>query len=219
MQYADLQDAAHRRHLSILGGFHPTSDDAVPEGCRTLLMLGPDEPAFWPIFKTTPEYRDGAPDPMDRWSRRVIGAWAAKMDAAALFPFGGPPYQPFYTWALRTGRIHSSPVQFLVHDKAGLFVSFRGALALKAHIDLPDPPPSPCDSCAEQPCATACPVSALTPRGYEVDTCKAYLDTPEGAECLGQGCDVRRICPVSRQFGRMPAQSAYHMRHFKGDPA
>lgn len=216
MSLAALQKAAQARHLTILGGFHPGPDDRLPQNTGTLLMLGPDEPAFWPAFKQSPEWRDHGADPMDRWSQRVIGDWAKDLDATALFPFGGPPYHPFYSWALRTRRIHASPVQFLVHDQAGLFVSFRGALALRDTIPLPEPPAAPCDTCAGRPCASACPIGALTPAGYDVPACKTYLGTAEGAQSLTTGCGVRRACPVSRSFGRLPEQSAYHMRQFKG---
>lgn len=217
MKFAAIQTAAKARHLTILGGFHPNPDDATPEGCKTLLLLGPNEPAFWPAFQRSPEWQDGQPDPMDRWSTRVIGAWAAEMGACALYPFGGPPFQPFYSWALRSGRIHASPVQFLVHDQAGLFVSFRGALALPVHVDLPAAPPCPCDTCIDQPCATACLSSALTRRGYDVPACKSFLKTAKGADNMALGCNVRRACPVSKRFGRIPEQSSYHMRQFAGD--
>lgn len=217
MSYAALQEEARARHLDILGGFHPEPDAAhLPPGTGTLLMLGPDEPAFWPAFTQSPEWQDGGPDPMDRWSSRVIGAWATERRATALFPFGGPPFLPFFSWALRTGRLHASPVNFLVHDRAGLMVSFRGALALPERITLPPAPPKPCESCEDQPCRTACPVGALVPAGYDVASCKEFLDTPAGADNLSQGCGVRRACPVSKGFGRLPAQSAYHMAQFKG---
>lgn len=216
MSLSALQQEARRLHLSVLGGFHPSKEDAGLEDVGTLLLLGPDEPAFWPAFTQSPEWQDGKPDPMDRWSERVIGGWSAQIGAKALYPFGGPPYHPFYTWALRTGRIHASPINFLVHDVAGLFVSFRGALALSERLDLAAPPSSPCLSCSDQPCRTACPIGALTAEGYDVAACKGYLGTPGGAESLAMGCGVRRSCPVSQRFGRLPAQSAYHMAQFKG---
>lgn len=216
MNFAALQQSARVRHLSILGGFHPGTGDDVPQDCRTVLLLGPDEPAFWPAYRDSAEATDGDPDPMDRWSRRVIDTWARTLGAVPLYPFGGPPFLPFYTWALRTGRVHASPVQFLVHDTAGLMVSFRGALGLRAHIDLPDRPPSPCKSCEATPCVSACPVAALTPDGYDVPACKAYLDTVAGQACITGGCRVRTACPVSLRFGRLPEQSEYHMRQFKG---
>jgi hypothetical protein len=215
MTYAALLEEAQARHLDILGGFHPEPDDGLPPETRTLLLLGPHEPAFWPAFTQSPEWQDGRADPVDRWSKRVIGEWAEDICAAALFPFGGPPYLPFYSWALRTGRTHASPVKLLVHDRAGLFVSFRGALALPRRLTLPIAPPCPCESCADQPCRSACPASALTSSGYDVLGCRQYLETEEGAENMQNGCAVRRACPVSRQFGRDPEQSAYHMAQFK----
>lgn len=200
--------------LTVLGGFNAVPDDDLPKGTQTVLLLGPCQPGFWPHFTSQPEWQDGAPDPMDRWSRRVIGRIACDLGAKALFPFGGPPHRPFYSWALRTGRVHASPVRFLVHDAAGLMVSFRGALALKDRLDLPLPPPPPCDGCAAKPCLKACPVGALTAQGYDLPACHAFLDTGPGQTCMTQGCAARRACPVSRSHARMPEQSAYHMRQF-----
>ncbi len=201
--------------LMVMGGFHPTPDYSAPAGTGTLVMLGPDPAAFWPAFTASAEYGDGAPDPMDRWSARVIGAIAVAHGAQAVFPFGGPPYPPFLAWARRTGRAWDSPVGLLVHDEAGLFVSYRGALALRARLELPPPPAaSPCESCTDQPCRSACPVGALTPAGYEVPACKAHIATPEGADCMTRGCAVRRACPVSKAHGRLDAQSAFHMAAF-----
>ncbi|MEM6304189.1 MAG: ferredoxin [Pseudomonadota bacterium] len=214
MTYAALFQDACARQLRVLGGFHPQAEDGAPANCKTLLLLGPDEPGFWPVFSRSREYQDGLPDPMDRWSRRVIDAWAQTLGAEPLYPFGGPPHQPFYRWALKTGRVRASPINLLVHDHAGLFVSFRGALAFDSHIALPAAPTHPCDSCTEQPCITACPVSALTPKGYDVQSCKDHLSHPLGQGCMARGCSARRACPASQSFGRLPAQSAFHMAHF-----
>ncbi|MCF1707576.1 ferredoxin [Tabrizicola sp. J26] len=200
--------------LAILGGFAAAPEDGLPSGTLTLLMIGPDGPGFWPVLTASDEWQDGRPDPVDRWSRRVIGRLACELGAKALFPFGGPPHHPFFTWATRTGRCHQSPVQLLVHDQAGLWVSFRGALALKELIDLPPPPPSPCDSCEGMPCLTACPPLALTGAGYDVPACRAFLDTQAGGDCMANGCAVRRACPVSVGHARMREQSAYHMGQF-----
>lgn len=221
MTYEDLQKQAQARHLNILGGFHPSATDKAPQACKTLLMLGPDEPGFWPAFTQSAEWQDRVSDPMDTWSTRVIGTWAAELatnelGAEALFPFGGPPYLPFFSWATRTGRIHVSPIMLLVHDTAGLFVSFRGALALDAHIDLPTAPETPCAACSTQPCRTACPVDALNGTAYDVPKCKSYLGTSEGRDCMAQGCAARRACPVSQHYPRLPPQSEYHMMTFKG---
>lgn len=205
--------APHR--LTVMGGFAPTAEDDLPHGTRSLLLIGPAEPGFWPHLTGQPEWLDGKPDPVDRWSRRVIGRIACDLRGKALFPFGGPPWRPFYAWALRTGRVWESPVRLLVHDRAGLWTSFRGALALKQVIAMPPPGDRPCADCRDTPCLTACRAGALTGRGYDVPRCHDWLDDrAAGAECQDGGCLVRRACPLSQSHGRMAEQSAYHMSRF-----
>ncbi|WP_137111827.1 ferredoxin [Rhodobacter sp. SY28-1] len=207
-----LEALLAEERLEVLGGFAlRPGEEGFPAGTRTLLLLGPKEPGFWTHLKTQPEW--GGPDPVDRWSRRVIGRIACDLAAKALFPFGGPPYHPFYQWAVRTGRVWDSPVRLLVHAGQGLMVSFRGALALKEVVEVPPPVAKPCEACAA-PCLTACPAGALTGTGYDVPACHAWLDRAEGAECLSGACLVRRACPVSQSYARLPEQSAYHMRQF-----
>ena len=211
MTYDRIAALAASHHLAILGAFACDDDLDFPSGTRTLLMLGPLEPGYWAHIKAQPEWGD--PDPVDRWSRRVIGGLADDLGGTALFPFGGPPYNPFYQWALRTGRVWGSPVRLLVQAEQGLMVSFRGALALRVRVDLPEPLPRPCDTC-EQPCLTACPAGVLDENGYDVPGCHGFLDQPAGAECMNFGCAVRRACPLSQAYARLREHSAYHMGIF-----
>ena len=211
MTYAEALKQAAAVHLDVLGGFACEDDPTLPKGTRTLLLLGPREPGFWAVVQASPEW--GGPDPVDRWSRRVVGTLACNLGGKALFPFGGPPYQPFFSWALRTGRVWESPVRLLVHETQGLLVSFRGALALKDPLNLPAVPEKPCDTCAK-PCLTACPVGALSGVGYDLPGCHGFLNSPGGQGCMGGGCLARRACPVSQGYARMAEQSAYHMRQF-----
>jgi len=219
VSYDDLTRRARADYLDVFGGFQAQPDDPLPTGTKTVILLGPYEPGFWAHLTASPEARDGKPDPIDRWSRRVIGALATALGATALFPFDGPPWFPFLGWAQRTGRAWSSPVNLLVHDTAGLMVSYRGALALQTPVALPTPPAQrPCDTCSA-PCLTACPATALRPDGYDTKACHAYLDTGPGADCMTHGCAVRRACPISQSYGRRPEQSAAHMRSFHPCPS
>jgi epoxyqueuosine reductase len=209
---AQLNTLADAQALFVAGIVQQGASPALPDGAQSLALLAPDGPRFWARFITSPEYTDGQPNPLDRWSHRVIGAMAAALGARAVYPFGETPPFPFYGWALASGRAFASPVLWLVHDRAGLWLSFRGALAFGERIEQPASP-NPCTGCA-QPCVTACPVGALTDKGYDLAACHAYLDTPAGARCLSHGCAVRAACPVSQAHGRNPDQSAFHMRQF-----
>jgi len=179
----------------------------------SLVLVGPNEPSFWDHFRESKEYSDGRDNPLDRWSKRVLDKVAKDVDGAAFYPFGGPPFHPFFTWALETGRFWSSPIQFLVHETEGLFVSFRGAILLDQRIELSPPIASPCETCIERPCLTACPVGAFA-NGYDVASCKGFLNSRKGIDCMSNGCAARRACPVG-QGKRQPAQANFHMEAFK----
>lgn len=209
---ATIQVLAAQNGLMVAGHAPVLPEDGLHTSIRSVLMLAPNEPSFWPQVSTEAEFEDGAPDPLDRWSRRVIGKLACDTGTKAYFPFGGPPFQPFISWATRSGRAWPSPVGLLVHDSAGLFISYRGAIGLTTEAS-PAPEPSPCVTCADQPCRTACPAGALTPAGYDVPSCKSWLDTAAGSICRTDGCLVRRACPVGASR-RLPAQSAFHMEAF-----
>lgn len=197
--------------LAVLGHCATEPDDGLPAGTRTLALIGPSGPGFWDVFSTSGEFGDGATDPLNRWSERVIGSIARAAGGTAVYPFGGPPWHPFIGWARRTGQAFASPVGLLVHATHGLFVSYRGAIALP--VDWPaETARNPCETCPDQPCRAACPVAALGRGGYDVAQCHARLRTAEGAPCLS-GCLVRRACPVGAEL-RPAQQSAFHMAAF-----
>lgn len=213
MRWAEAAAAAEAVGLAAGGGLHP--EDGA-DGAATVVLLCPG-PGFWERFRAAPEAGDGRPDPLDRWSLRVIGDLARRLGATALFPFGGPPWRPFTAWARASGATWEAPVGLLVHARFGLFVSYRGALGFAERLEAPPAGPRPCDGCAA-PCLGACPVGAMTAAGYDVAACHGFLDTAAGADCLARGCAVRRACPVGAGL-RGAAQSAFHMAAFHGRAA
>ncbi len=199
---ARLATDAAAQQLDLLG--------IAPDGDASMVLLGPREPDFWPAFTASPEYADGAPDPLDRWSHRVIGALAQHWGGDALFPSDGPPFPPFIAWALASGTVWNAPVGLLVHERQGLWLSFRGAVRLPGRLPARQGV-NPCTACP-RPCETACPVGALTAKGYDVAACHAHLDTDD--TCLSRGCATRRACPIGRAYGRREVQSRFHMKAF-----
>lgn len=203
MTLDDIAAAAAAVHLTPLGGFH--------ENGQTTVLLGPLEPGFWAYVSNRPEFLMGGEDPLDAWSHWAITALGYVIGAQPVFPFGGPPFHPFISWSLKSGEAWQSPVGLLVHKDAGLLVSYRGALIFDEVVDLPSPADRPCDTCADQPCLSACPVGALSKDGYDVPRCKAHIDVDPVCRA---GCRVRLSCPVSQTYGRDPAQTAFHMEAF-----
>jgi len=210
-ELTELRNALSSHGLAAVGGFHTHADDKLPEDVATLILIGADGDRFWPVFEASPEARDGARDPIDRWSRRVLSGIADALGARALFPFGGPPYQPFMNWAQRGERTRPSPVRIHVSPHRGLSASYRGALGFSMPIALPMVARhDPCIAC-HAPCLTACPVGALGDGPYDVGRCVAHLASADGAPCR-DGCLVRLACPV----GEPPPldQRRYHMAAF-----
>ena len=214
---ADVHAAIESRGLSYRGAFHPAAED-LPDapGVGTLVLVGFTGNTNWRYFRGSPEAQDGAPDPLDRWSFRVIGALADELGAAALFPFQGPPWLPFLKWARKAEPVHPSPLGMLIHPDWGLWHSWRGALAFRERFELPPPDrrPRPCDACVEKPCLRACPVNAFAASGYDVAACVAHIDSPAGTDCMEQGCRARRACPVGAEHRYSPDQAHFSMRAF-----
>lgn len=204
MTFDDIANAASVVHLTPMGGFH--DDDT------TTILLGPKEPGFWDYVTDRPEF--SGEDPLDLWSQWAITALAHITASTPLFPFGGPPFQPFISWALKSGEAWQSPVGLIVHKDTGLLASYRGALRFEGLIDLPPPATRPCDSCASKPCLTVCPVAAIGEAGYDVPKCKAHV---RGDPVCQAGCRVRLSCPISTSYGRTADQTAFHMKAFMGE--
>ena len=212
MDKFDLDKDIHSAGLTILGELQVTDDDPVPKEAQSILLLGPDEPNFWKIFKDSDEFSDRKANPLDRWSKRIIDNIAVKNDCSPLYPFGGQPYKPFFSWALRSGTVWSSPVHLAIHKDRGLFVSFRGALAINQIRKMDQRFKNPCTKCPA-PCLSACPVNAFTESGYDVAKCKNHISSVDSSNCKSLGCNTRRACPVGANLRNFD-QSSFHMENF-----
>jgi hypothetical protein len=181
-----------------------------------LALVGNIGSSYWPVFSEAPEYSDGRPDPLDRWSERVAGLVAEQFSLRPVYPFSGPPYYPFQQWARSAEALEQSPVGVMMHPQFGLWHSYRFAL-LGEGFDVEEATPqtpSPCLTCEQQPCLHRCPVGAFDSAGYAVDRCAAYLRQSPQAECHQQGCLARYACPVAPELRYVAAQGRFHLKAF-----
>ena len=215
MDYAAVESVVAAIGLICRGGFHPRPEDGVPGDAATIVLVGNAGPSMWRAFARA--RRDEA-DPLDAWCRRVLTEAAGVLDADVLFPFGGPPFLPFQRWAQRAEAVHPSPLGILIHPDFGLWHGYRGALVFARRLALParDRRPSPCTTCDDKPCLTACPVGAFADDGFDAAACAGHVTSDRGGDCLDLGCRARRACPVGRDYRYEPDQARHHMDGFLG---
>jgi ferredoxin len=173
--------------------------------------------SLWPAFSTSPEYQDGLAHPLDRWSQRIGTEMAAGLGAQVLYPFVGPPFQPFIRWAMKAGNVNASALGMLIDREYGLWHAYRFALALPEPLEEQtsnEQAESPCLSCAAKPCLLACPVKAFSGVAYNVNVCVDYLAADDTASCNHGGCLARRACPVGETYHYQPDHARFHMQAF-----
>jgi hypothetical protein len=227
----DLRFAAAALGLAVRGGFYPEPKDGVPAlpdgtAAATVVLFGFVGGTQWPVFAASAELADGRPNPLDRWSRRVIDAMGAHYGAVALYPTDGPPWLPFQQWARRAEPVHVSPLGVLIHPDYGLWHSYRGALSFRGCLSLPeaDGRPSPCSSCIDKPCLHTCPVGAWAPGSspahapghFDRRACAGHVASKDGMDCFHLSCRARRSCPVGAASRYGATQSQFHMTAFLG---
>jgi len=203
MTYVEPLAATEAQHLTIFG--------IVAGSTGSIILLGPHEPSYWPAISDSPEWQDGRPDPVDRWSRRIIERLAQVTGSKPHFPFGKQP-APLLKWALASDRAQQSLVGSAIQADAGLLASYRGALALNKSIRV-SPCKNPCPSGAK-PYMTAFPAGIITYSNYDLNTCWGYMRAVSEQSCLFAGYIADRACPISSLHPRMAEQSAYHMQQF-----
>jgi hypothetical protein len=218
--FAALDQRAVALGLGLRGAFNPLPGEGadwvtVPWEPQTLVLLGFTGGVQWPIFAASPEAADGRPDPLDRWSRRVISGLANEWGGVAAYPNDSPPL-PFQQFAVRCEAVHRSPIGLLIHERWGLWHAYRGVLILPARLALPNSARGehPCVSCATRPCLSACPVGAISAAGYDVDTCIRHVESAAGVDCRECGCRARRSCPVAPGHRYGAPQMQFHMAAF-----
>jgi hypothetical protein len=223
-RFLDEISAALAGHGLILrGGFVFEAGAAAPPGpsgksAKSVLLVGQAGAAPWAHFSRWLEGRPhGLQNPLDSWSREVIGAVAQQFGARAVSP-SDRPWLPFQQWAMRAEGLLPSPLGILMHPEFGLWHAYRGALLFEVEIPIQAPRKLShlCDACVGKPCLKSCPVGAYSPSGFAYEGCLAHVHGANGEVCRTSGCLDRNACPVGVEY-RYPADvQAFHMASFGG---
>ncbi|RWO64234.1 MAG: 4Fe-4S dicluster domain-containing protein [Mesorhizobium sp.] len=213
--------ALHANGLVLRGGFNFTPGDAPTTGpsggaAAAVLLVGQAGAAPLPHFLRWWEQQPQAiANPLDTWSREVIGAVAETFRARAVSP-SDTPYLPFQQWAMRAEGLKPSPLGILMHPHYGLWHAYRGALLFEDELPIQagEAAPHLCDSCVEKPCLKSCPVDAYSAQGFAYQSCLAHVRGASGEPCRSGGCLDRNACPYGTEYRYPPEVQAFHMASF-----
>lgn len=205
-------------------------DLAMARPVKSIALIGNAGSTIWPHFQrwlravsaSSSSASRSLSDPLDAWSKEVIGGIATAHGGRAVLP-SDKPYQPFQQWAMAATGMKPSPLGILIHPVYGLWHAYRGAIViheitLSQKFDVLNQSAEklshPCDSCLLKPCLSACPVSAFSNGKYDVESCRSHVKSTAGQACLTGGCLARRACPVGKEFEYVPEQMEFHMNTF-----
>jgi ferredoxin len=190
-------------------------------GATGALVIAAGGRELFARFRASPEAGDGAPDPLDRYTRRtVMEALAAVAGprgdrARAFFPFvGSAPVLPFQRLGRAAGLGPASPLGLQIHPVYGPWWAYRAALVFKDDVSAVAPSPAPHDVCqgCDAPCIAACPAGAVRREGFSVPAChgRRLADQGLGPDCR-LSCIARIRCVRGPEHRYTDEQLAFHM--------
>jgi|TARA_Y100000310_G_C20673939_1_gene811786 ferredoxin-like protein FixX len=176
-----------------------------------LLLYGHAGRRFWE--RLTESEKDSS-NRFDEKSVRLISAGLERFAK-------GSPYKILYPGIARVplqdlGRLsgwhHDSPLGLGIHPTFGLWFAYRGVVLSETTFNptIPLRDASPCLSCDDDPCISACPAKVLSHDGFDVNKCVSYR-LEQASNCASK-CIARIACPVT-EHRYAEEQMTYHYSH------
>jgi ferredoxin len=183
-------------------------------GAAGALIVGSGGSAFFDRFDSGPEAVDGAPNPLDRYTERVVtraarDALAPRASAHSVhFPFGLRPRIPFQRLGRAAGLGGPGPLGLQIHPTFGPWWAYRALIVVDQPLPLAAPPGDGCAGC-DAPCVAACPAGAVARGGFQIIACHARRLVAE--PCL-LSCAARIACVRGPEHRYRDEELAFHMR-------
>jgi hypothetical protein len=179
------------------------------------VVIGSGGRVFFDRFSAeTPEAKDGAPHPLDRFTRRVVteavGAALAPLAVshALYFPFAGAaPLIPFQRLGRAAGLGAPSPLGLQTHPVFGPWWAYRALIVVDTQLPEAAPLGDGCAGCSA-PCVDACPASAVARDGFRIAACHARRLS---AQPCRLSCAARIACIRGPEHRYRDEQLAFHM--------
>ena len=193
---------------------HTTATENIPWREYTrLMLLGNAGTRLWPALTT---FGMKTADPVDYFSLEVTRNFINNF-------LDGPPTLILYPQAYNVplqqlgelaGWHHPSPLGIGINQTYGLWFAYRTTFLISAPLPLTEKQntPSPCDSCREKPCLSACPARAVGDiGGFNIPACFAFR-VQKNSVCQDR-CLARMACPIAPEHRYPLEQIKYHYLH------
>ena len=202
--------------LNVVGVTDGSPHQDLLTGCQSAVVFGNGGTALWDAFvedmTTHPEHLTEHQHPFDDFVHRAIqNADPSPPNSRRWIRCAAEPeaFVDFRPLAHGAGLGFSSTMGLLIHPEYGLWMGLRAVLLTTEQL-----PPfkaveglSPCDSCIEKPCISACPAGAVRPEGWKVKVCAQFHQ--DSTDCHGR-CHSRLSCPIGDSHRHSPLQHFYH---------
>lgn len=179
-----------------------------------LVLLGHGGKQLWQALNV---FGHHTPDPIDHYStvmtkqfiETYLGASSGQTHLM-LYPLTSIPI-PLQRLGELAGWHHPSPLGIGINAKYGVWFAYRAAF-LTTH-PLPITPPhttrSPCDTCYDKPCISACPSGAVQGVGhFDIYKCSDFRIL-NASPCQDR-CLARLACPYAPEHQYRLEQTQYH---------
>lgn len=156
--------------------------------------------------------RSSSPDPVDDFSRGVVEQFFAQTLPQHQYQIIYPGSQPIGLQRLGelAGWHHDSPFRIGINRDWGSWFAYRVAVIADTNLVPSEKIEtlSPCVSCTQKPCISACPAEAMKEGTLALDACVNYRLTNDSL--CKQTCLSRITCPVAQQHRYSEEQIRYH---------
>lgn len=173
---------------------------------RQLLLLGSAGTPLWKHVSKTVDQKD---HPLDEYTIEAIDTLIGSGFAFKIV-YPGNHMAPLMQLGAAAGWHHGSPLGIGIHGTFGLWFAYRAVVLMDSEIPITAPleEPSPCITCEDQDCVAACPATAVSPDGFDLNSCTTFrlIETSPCADT----CLARLACPVAREYRYDADQIAYH---------
>ncbi len=177
---------------------------------RRLLLIGHGGRQMWSALQ---ERGMEPADPVDHYSTLITRRFIHDTlhDPPTLWLYPNSPYLiPLQQLGQLAGWSSPSPLGQGINATYGVWFAYRAAFLTTLELPLRSAPPqpAPCDSCTDKPCIQTCPVSAVQPEQFAVDTCVQHRLAPHSS--CSDRCLARIACPFFPQHRYTLPQIQYH---------